>query len=213
MKLRNILAAFAALCVAASLTACQTDDTDAVESADDTDSSVTLYASQVAASDTDSEADTFTDSDMQEDYSSYTEEASSAEEVSSEETEYIYTDEDESDTEEDDTGITGSWTAQYIVNEDNEAVDGSMIYGTAYTQYGGTLTLNTDGTFSVRMGVGTDDDSTTGTYTFEENVLTLEFYDDSVTECEYVESYDGTVITMPIDLFGDEYTVYFAMSY
>lgn len=106
--------------------------------------------------------------------------------------------------------IAGTWNAKYILNDQQNEVDGSIIYGTAYSQYGGVLTLNSDGTFSVRMGASTDDSSTRGTYTYNGGgTLTMQYENDNIEDFERCSLNGEDAISMPVDLFGDIYTVYF----
>lgn len=162
----------------------------------------------ISQSDTDTETDTETDTQSETDSEetdtdtitetdSDTEFTVSAEEIESSLTGY----------EEE---ISGSWTAKYILNDQQNEVDGSMIYGSAYSQYGGELTLNSDGTFSVRMGASTDDSSTRGTYSYSGGgAITMQYDNDSVADFERCTINGSDAIAMPVDLFGDIYTVYF----
>lgn len=147
--------------------------------------------------DTSSEADTSTDTESTETDTQTDEYTVSAEEVESSLTGY----------EEE---VSGTWTAKYILDESQNEIDGSVIYGTAYYQYGGELTLNSDGTFSVRMGASTDDLSTKGTYTYNGGgQLSMQYYNDSTASFERCSLNGEDAIAMPVDLFGDIYTVYF----
>lgn len=108
--------------------------------------------------------------------------------------------------------IVGQWTAQYILDNENNEVSGEEIYGTAYKQYGGTMILNDDGTFSVKMGVNTDDESTKGTFSYNGGAeITLLYYNDTTTQCERCTINGQEAIAMPLNLFGDVFTVYFTM--
>lgn len=106
--------------------------------------------------------------------------------------------------------VAGTWNAKYILNSQQNEVDGAMIYGSAYNDYGGELILNSDGTFSVRMGAGADDASTKGTYTYNgSGELNMLYYNDSSETFERCTLNGEEAIAMTVDLFGDIYTVYF----
>lgn len=106
--------------------------------------------------------------------------------------------------------ISGSWTARCILDANGEEVDGSVIYGQDYKTYGGVMTFSEDGTFSVRMGVSNDNESTKGTYTYTGTTsITLLYYNDSTTECVRCTLNGEDAIEMPLELFGDSYKVYF----
>ncbi len=106
--------------------------------------------------------------------------------------------------------VAGTWNAKYILNAQQNEVDGAMIYGSAYNDYGGELILNSDGTFSVRMGAGADDASTKGTYTYNgSGELNMLYYNDSSETFERCTLNGEEAIAMTVDLFGDIYTVYF----
>lgn len=106
--------------------------------------------------------------------------------------------------------VAGTWNAKYILNSQQNEVDGAMIYGSAYNDYGGELILNSDGTFSVRMGAGSDDASTKGTYTYNgSGELNMLYYNDSSETFERCALNGEEAIAMTVDLFGDIYTVYF----
>lgn len=152
--------------------------------------------------DTSSEADTNTDTDSTEETDSENDTQSDEYTVSAEEVESSLTGYEEE--------ISGTWTAKYILDDSQNEIDGSVIYGTAYYQYGGELTLNSDGTFSVRMGASTDDSSTKGTYTYNGGgQLSMQYYNDSTASFERCSLNGEDAIAMPVDLFGDIYTVYF----
>lgn len=167
------------------------NDTETDENASDSDSDV---SSTEAFTDSDLETDTQTDTDL-----------------IGENTDYdVIPEVVESSLSGYEEEISGVWTANYILDQDNNEIDGSVIYGTGYTQYGGELDINSDGTFSVRMGVSTEDETTKGTYTYEgDSDITLLYYDDSTVICERCTVNGEEAIAMPIDLFGDIYTIYF----
>ena len=108
--------------------------------------------------------------------------------------------------------ISGSWSAQRITDANGNEISGEELYGSSYRIYGGTIQFNDNGTFSLRMGVSSDDTSSQGTFTYEgENEIQLHFYDDSTSKC-YIENNAGdNTITMPFVIFGDTFTVSFTM--
>ena len=108
--------------------------------------------------------------------------------------------------------ISGNWSAQRITDANGNEISGEELYGSSYRIYGGTIQFNDNGTFSLRMGVSSDDTSSQGTFTYEgENEIQLHFYDDSTSKC-YIENNAGVnTITMPFVIFGDTFTVSFTM--
>lgn len=79
------------------------------------------------------------------------------------------------------------------------------VFGSAYGQYGGELTLNDDGSFSLYAGVSNSDDST-GTYTIENGCINA-LYKSGKTAVFTVEtnSQNEISITVPMGL----YNIYF----
>lgn len=167
-------------------------------------------SSAITQSDTDTETETETDTDTQSETDSEETDTDTVAETDSDTEFTVSAEEIESSLTGYEEEISGSWTAKYILNDQQNEVDGSMIYGTAYSQYGGELTLNSDGTFSVRMGASTDDSSTRGTYSYNGGgAITMQYDNDSVADFERCTINGSDAIAMPVDLFGDVYTVYF----
>ena len=110
--------------------------------------------------------------------------------------------------------ISGSWSARKILDGNGNEVSGEELYGSSYRIYGGAIEFSDDGTFSLRMGVSSDDATSQGTFTYESGTdIQLHFYDDSISSCT-IENIDGTdTIKMPFDIFGDTFTVYFTLEY
>ena len=106
--------------------------------------------------------------------------------------------------------IAGEWRAFRILDPSGHEIDGEELYGTAYKTYGGSLIFNDDSTFSLCMGVGSDDPTSTGTFTYEGgDEIALRFYDDSSAVCTKQSTNGKDTITMPFLIFGDTFTVYF----
>ena len=137
--------------------------------------------------------------------------AESEESSEPEDTEYVVSAEEvESQLSGYESEISGEWKSEVILDADNQEVDGAAIYGTAYTQYGGSLTLSDDGTFSVMLGVSASDESTQGTYSYSGgSEINLLYYNDTSVDCERVTINDQEAIAMPLEIMGDVFTVYF----
>lgn len=106
--------------------------------------------------------------------------------------------------------IVGEWKVKYILDSNDEEVKGTELYGTAYSQYGGSLSLRDDGTFSVVLGVSASDESTTGTYSYGGGSdINLLYYNDTSVDCERVTINDEEAIAMPVEILGDTFKVYF----
>ena len=108
--------------------------------------------------------------------------------------------------------IQGTWKAGRILDPTGHPISGEELYGTSYRTYGGSLELKEDGTFSLRMGVSSDDPASAGTYSYEGgSEILLHFYDDSSTVCTKQSTGGKDTIIMPFDIFGDTFKVYFEL--
>ncbi len=106
--------------------------------------------------------------------------------------------------------ISGEWKARRILDPSGNEISGEELYGTAYRTYGGAIEFNEDGTFDLRMGVSSEDTTSTGTFLYEGgDEITLHFYNDSSSVCKIEETDGKKTILMPFDIFGDTFTVYF----
>jgi hypothetical protein len=86
--------------------------------------------------------------------------------------------------------IAGSWNISYAVDEEGVDYPLSFIYGTGIG-YGGTLTLNQDGTFSKYIGVTNGDaDDYEGNYSISYNAITLEYRNGAVENAVYMPDSD-----------------------
>lgn len=82
----------------------------------------------------------------------------------------------------------------------------SFIYGTAFSQYGGSLEFKNDGTFSLWIGAGRDDGSHSGTYTFTEYGIEA-VYQNGNTETFTYTIDNGAIQTVKVP--QGVYTIYF----
>lgn len=72
--------------------------------------------------------------------------------------------------------ITGTWKPVAAVDsQTGESVIMSQVFGSGFKEYGGSLKLFEDNTFSLWMGVGRDDGSHSGTYTMAQDGVNASF--------------------------------------
>lgn len=231
--MKKMIICVALICAAAMFTGCQsaetatsqqsdvnsavsyiTDESDnnTVSSEDEaSDSENTESNTDIDSEDTSTEADSETDSDSEAEIGIDFDTDTLSEDITEENTEDdVIPEEIESSLSGYEEEISGVWTAAYILDQDNNEIDGSIIYGTAYSQYGGELDINSDGTFSARMGINTENETTKGTFTYNGgSEISLLYYDDTTVVCERCTLNGEDAIAMPVNLFDDVYTVYF----
>ncbi|WP_333651634.1 lipocalin family protein [Lacrimispora sp.] len=108
--------------------------------------------------------------------------------------------------------IMGTWMISYAKNA-NTGEDYSLqeLYGTGI-QYGGTLTFNDDATFKRYIGITTEEtDRYEGTYSVQDNVITLNFYNGTINTAIYlrstqeIEYYIKDIIEIPIHEYYTKY--------
>lgn len=88
--------------------------------------------------------------------------------------------------------------------ETEKEVTLATVFGTAYSQYGGELTLNEDNTFSLYVGISNSDDSE-GTFTLEDDNIKAVFNSGEEKEFVVAQENEVTVIIVPMGL----YNIYF----
>lgn len=109
--------------------------------------------------------------------------------------------------------ITGIWQAKYILDSNNNEVDGAELYGSAYKQYGGELDMNTDSSFSIKMGAISDTPDMTGTFTYYgSSDIEFVYNNDTYVTCTRCTINDAEAIAVPITIFNDTFTVFFVRS-
>ncbi|MDE7390147.1 MAG: hypothetical protein K2M82_04315, partial [Lachnospiraceae bacterium] len=106
--------------------------------------------------------------------------------------------------------LAGHWDAKYILDASGNEVDGSVIYGQVYKQYGGEMNYDSDGKFWTRMGASANEENEKGTFTYNGgDEIELLYSNDTTVICTRCQVNGEDAIAMPIDLFGDTFTVYF----
>ncbi len=89
------------------------------------------------------------------------------------------------------TDLTGSWAPAFGESvASGTAANLQEIYGSGYA-YGGSLDLNTDGTFSVSVGIVKDDDAHQGTYRIDGNLVYVSYNNGEEDVFEYLSDYNG----------------------
>lgn len=103
--------------------------------------------------------------------------------------------------------VLGQWKPVKAINKNtNEEEKLDVVYGTSYSQYGGSLKFNNDSTFSIWIGAGRDDGSHNGTYTVSEYGIDVKYANNTSDKYKY-EIKDGE-ISQIIAPQGD-YDIYF----
>ncbi|MDP4120320.1 MAG: hypothetical protein Q8876_04585 [Bacillota bacterium] len=96
--------------------------------------------------------------------------------------------------------VVGKWKPYAAVNANtNKSESLSSIYGTAYTQYGGELTFNSDKTFSIWIGVSATDGSGEGTYKISGNTISVSFDNNTKATYQYISNYQGHKAIKTVD--------------
>lgn len=89
------------------------------------------------------------------------------------------------------TDLTGSWAPAFGESvASGAAANLQEIYGSGYA-YGGSLDLNTDGTFSVSVGIVKDNDAHQGTYRIDGNLVYVSYNNGEEDVFEYLSDYNG----------------------
>lgn len=91
-----------------------------------------------------------------------------------------------------------------VASETGEEISLADLFGSAYRTYGGELTLTQDGAFSYYIGVSKDGDST-GSYTIEENNLSVVYADGKTDVFQMEEAGESFTVIVPMGL----YKIYF----
>lgn len=78
-----------------------------------------------------------------------------------------------------------------VETETGKDVPLTTVYGKAYSQYGGKLTLNKDGTFSIFVGISNNDDNS-GEYTEKDGVIYAVYKSGKTAEFRRNTAEDGT---------------------
>lgn len=88
--------------------------------------------------------------------------------------------------------LTGTWKPLMAVTvADNQEVPFQQIYGSSYSQYGGSLVIADDSSFTLSMGAAITQAKGTGTFTTSQNNLLVTYTDGSVDTFLYIPNYQN----------------------
>ncbi len=100
------------------------------------------------------------------------------------------------------------WTPSYAHNASGDEVEMSEIYNTYYTNYKGSLTFNSDGTFSLWLSPGEASDGThTGEYSVKSDDTVEAYFDDGTNTTFKLQRNDGEIEAITINY--NDYEIYF----
>lgn len=101
-----------------------------------------------------------------------------------------------------------AWTPSSAHNASGDEVELSEIYNTYYTTYKGSLTFNTDGTFSLWLSPGDISDGThTGEYSVKSEDTVEVYFDDGTNTTFELQRKDGAVEGITVNY--NDYEIYF----
>lgn len=86
--------------------------------------------------------------------------------------------------------LAGTWKPLVALNvADNTEVPFTQAFGSAYSQYGGSLVISEDASFKISMGASIIEAKSHGTFTMSQNNLLVTYSDDSVDTFLYIPQY------------------------
>ena len=105
------------------------------------------------------------------------------------------------------TSLAGTWMPLMAVSvADSQEVPFQDIYGSSYTQYGGSLVIAEDSSFKISMGASILEGQSSGTFTTSQNNLLVTYADGSVDTYLYIPQYQNHEV---IKTQVRDYYVYF----
>lgn len=103
--------------------------------------------------------------------------------------------------------LAGTWKPLMAVSvADNQEVPFTQIYGSSYSQYGGSLVISEDSSFTLGMGAAITQAKGTGTFTVSQNNILVTYADESVDTFLYIPNYQNQQV---IKTQLNDYYVYF----
>lgn len=99
--------------------------------------------------------------------------------------------------------IKGSWKPLIVTSvADGKELNFNQAFGSAYSQYGGSLEISDGGSFTLSMGASVKEANSKGTFTLSENNLIVTYSDGSPDTFLYIPQYQNhQVIKVQIDNF------------
>ncbi len=86
--------------------------------------------------------------------------------------------------------LAGTWKPLVATSvADGTEVPFGMIFGSSYSQYGGSLVIAEDGSFTISMGAAIIEAKSKGTFTMSQNNMLVTYSDDSVDTYLYIPQY------------------------
>lgn len=99
--------------------------------------------------------------------------------------------------------LKGSWKPLIVTSvADGKEINFNQAFGSAYSQYGGSLEISDEGSFTLSMGASVKEANSKGSFTLSENNLIVTYSDGSPDTFLYIPKYQNhQVIKTQIDNF------------
>lgn len=105
------------------------------------------------------------------------------------------------------TTLAGTWKPLMAVSvADGKEANFQDIYGSSFTQYGGSLIIADDASFTISMGASITDDKSSGTFTMSQYNMLVTYADGSADTYLYIPTYQNRQV---IKTQVDDYYIYF----
>lgn len=104
-------------------------------------------------------------------------------------------------------GLAGTWKPLMATTvSDSKEVTFQEIFGSSFTESGGSLVISADGSFNINMGASIKESKTKGTFTTSKNYLLVKYSDNSTDTFLYIPDYQSKEV---IKAQINSYYIYF----
>lgn len=104
-------------------------------------------------------------------------------------------------------GLAGTWKPLMATTvSDSKEVTFQEIFGSSFTESGGSLVISADGSFNINMGASIKESKTKGTFTTSKNYLLVKYSDNSTDTFLYIPRYQNKEV---IKAQINSYYIYF----
>lgn len=104
-------------------------------------------------------------------------------------------------------GLAGTWKPLMATTvSDSKEVTFQEIFGSSFTESGGSLVISADGSFNINMGASIKESKTEGTFTTSKNYLLVKYSDNSTDTFLYIPDYQSKEV---IKAQINSYYIYF----